>query len=88
MPFSPMTTHSPLTFHVSCSVCYGTEVWHRERIVHALVDAGALSTTTDADVEQLAELFIAHLDQIHCAACGKASVLTARRVKSGKARTR
>jgi len=75
-----MTTPPSLTFRVSCTACYGAELWHLERIVHALKDAGVLSPD-ETDVKKIAQLFIDHSEQIACSGCGKTNVLLVQRVK-------
>jgi len=78
-----MTTNFPLTFRVHCRACYGAEIWHLERIVHTLTNAGVLSPLPETDVERVAELFITHSEQVACATCGKTKVLLVHRVKPG-----
>jgi len=76
-----MTKQSPLLFRVQCTACSGTEEWKLERIVRLLTLAGKMPPSlSKTDVEQIAELFIAHRGLILCPACGKTGVLSVQRL--------
>jgi len=72
--------HSPLSFKVMCTACYGTEIWTLGRITRLLTDLGKLPPEFKSDTEFIAKQFIAHRGRIHCAGCNKVGVLNVQRI--------
>jgi len=76
--------HSPLSFNIRCTACYGTEVWTLRHISRLLIAAGKLPPTSTTDIELIAEQFIAHHKKILCPHCNRINVLIVQRVEPDK----
>ena len=70
-----------LTFKVLCSACYGEEIWRLNRIVRTLTAAGELTPADEANIEYIAEQFIAYSKHMVCVGCGKTGLITVFRVE-------
>ena len=75
-----------LFFNVQCAACYGSETWRLERIIRTLNELAAhgapvnLPSSSESDVEIVAEQFIAHHKQIVCPGCGRKGMLAVKRI--------